>query len=88
MSLERLRPFHSKERIEEWRALAAAELHHDLARALIISHYDPLYQKSRKRCLSTSLATVRADDLRDAGIERATSDIAAIIARLSKRLPP
>jgi tRNA 2-selenouridine synthase len=87
-AVDRLRPFHAKERIEAWQALAAAGRSRDLARALMLDHYDPLYARSRKRDGAMRLGTVRAENLLDDGIESAATAAAAIIERLSKRSPP
>lgn len=86
-AVDRLRPFQSKERIEEWLALAAAGRFRDFARGLMRDHYDPLYERSRKRDGALRLATVRAECLSDDGIDRAATEAAAIIDRLSKRSP-
>ena len=48
-AFEGLKPFHAKTRIAEWRALAQAGDWHALARALVTQHYDPAYNRARKR---------------------------------------
>jgi tRNA 2-selenouridine synthase len=48
-ALALLKPFHAKETLAEWQALADAGEHRKLAEALMIEHYDPLYARSRKR---------------------------------------
>ena len=48
-SLDLLKPFHSKETLSEWQALADAGEHRRLAEVLMLEHYDPLYARSRKR---------------------------------------
>jgi tRNA 2-selenouridine synthase len=76
-AIGRLRPFHAKERIEEWLALAAARDWTSLARALMEHHYDPLYARGRKRG-PAPIATVRLDHLGTEEIERAAADAARI----------
>ncbi len=77
-AIERLRPFHAKERIEEWREIAAARDWTRLARALMERHYDPLYARGRKRG-PAPIATVRLDHLDTEEIERAAVETARVI---------
>ena len=79
-AIERLRPFHAKERIEGWLGLAAARDWTRLARALIELHYDPLYARGGKRG-PAPLATVTLDRLDTEDIERAAAEIAGMAAR-------
>lgn len=44
--IEQLRPYHPRDRIAEWQALAAAGDWPALAQGLITEHYDPRYTKS------------------------------------------
>ena len=48
-SLDLLKPFHSKETLADWQALADAGDHRKLAEVLMLEHYDPLYARGRKR---------------------------------------
>lgn len=75
-ALERLRPFHSKERIEEWLSMAAGADWTRLARSLIEFHYDPLYARGRKRG-PAPIAAIRLDELVPDEIEKAVAYIAA-----------
>ncbi len=83
-AIKRLRPFHAKETIEEWLALAAAENHFALAESLMREHYDPLYQRARKRDDKTTLAVIDAGGLSETSIENAAGAISALL----KRSPP
>jgi tRNA 2-selenouridine synthase len=87
-AIGRLRPFHSKETIEDWLTLAKNGRHEDLAAALMRDHYDPLYARSRKRAESGPAAVLRAPDLTSESLDRIAGDVAAAITRLSKRSPP
>lgn len=78
-AIEKLRPFHAKERIEEWLALAAARDWRALAAALMEHHYDPLYARGRKRGPAPT-ATIRIGRLDTEEIERAALEAAQIIA--------
>ncbi len=82
-SVDRLRPFHSKEAIEAWQALAALGRYAALALALMHDHYDPLYERSRKRDDRKPIGAVRAENLSDEGIESAAIRVAEMINRLS-----
>ena len=67
-SLDLLKPFHSKEALTEWQALADAGDHRKLAEVLMLEHYDPLYARSRKRredkpVLVLPLAGLSPDDI-------------------------
>lgn len=78
-SIERLRPFHPKERVEEWLVQAGAADWRALAVSLMRDHYDPFYARGRKRG-ATPMATVTLDRLDADGVERAATEIEALIA--------
>ncbi len=56
--LNRLRPWHPADRIEDWLAMARANSFATLAEDLMLHHYDPRYQRHRSRMdvLVTDLA--------------------------------
>ena len=83
-AIERLRPFHAKETIEEWLALADARDHGTLAERLMRDHYDPLYQRARKRDDRKPFAMIDAGDLDGPAIDKAARAISALL----KRSPP
>lgn len=82
-SIERLRPFHPKERIEGWLRLAGAGDWRALALSLMRDHYDPLYGRGRKRGAAPD-TVIRLDRLDTEEIERA----AALVGRGLPRRPP
>lgn len=78
-SVERLRPFHPKERVEDWLALAAAGDWRTLVLSLMREHYDPLYVRGRRRG-PAAIATLRYDRLEADDIERAAGAIEELLA--------
>ncbi|MBY0420847.1 MAG: tRNA 2-selenouridine(34) synthase MnmH, partial [Parvularculaceae bacterium] len=56
--IDRLRPFHAKETVDAWRALAAARALERLAEALIEAHYDPLYERARRKRADSPLLRI------------------------------
>ncbi|MDZ7628122.1 MAG: tRNA 2-selenouridine(34) synthase MnmH [Parvularculaceae bacterium] len=85
-AIEKLRPFHAKERIDDWLALAAAQDWKALTRALMEEHYDPLYARGRKRGAAPA-ATVRLDRLDTEEFERAAREVVEIADRGAPPLP-
>ncbi len=85
LAIERLKSFHAKETIEEWRSMAAAKQYSELAERLIREHYDPLYDRSRKRDERAPIAAVQIDRLEADDLGAAAADAAGIITRLSNR---
>ncbi len=72
-------PIHfGKERLAEWRALAAAGAYADLAATLMEHHYDPAYERSRRKETRPCVETVVLDNLDDPSLDRAASRIAAL----------
>jgi tRNA 2-selenouridine synthase len=80
-SIERLRPFHAKERIEEWLAMAAGKDFPTLAASLMREHYDPLYDRTRKRRSDEPMAKVRLSGFSDANLAAAASKLAIIVEK-------
>lgn len=77
-SVERLRPFHPKERVEEWLALAADGDWRTLVLSLMREHYDPLYARGRKRG-DGPIATLTLDRLETDDIEQAAGAIEKLL---------
>ena len=71
-AIDRLAPFHSKEQLEAWREMADAGRYETLAASLMREHYDPLYDRSRKRRADKPLGTISL-----AGFDASTLDAAA-----------
>ncbi len=79
LAIERLRPFHAKETIEEWRHLADEGNFPALAERLMREHYDPLYDRSRKRDNRAPVGTVCADRLDPDDLDRIANEVGAMI---------
>ena len=47
-AIGRLKPFHARDRIAEWNALADAGAHDVLAMSLMERHYDPAYARAQR----------------------------------------
>lgn len=79
-AIERLKPFHAKETIGAWRALAGTGGWRALAADLMQNHYDPAYERSRRRgrC-GAPLAQFRLDTLDSATFERVAKEIASAL---------
>ncbi|MFD2173452.1 tRNA 2-selenouridine(34) synthase MnmH [Rhodobacter lacus] len=60
--IDRLRPYHSAERIQHWHGLAGQGAFEALAAALMAEHYDPRYEKHRARATHRS-ATLAVESL-------------------------
>jgi tRNA 2-selenouridine synthase len=78
--LARLPVHHGRERLSAWREMARAGDHVALAADLIERHYDPAYERSRRRGPHPCLAAVELTDLSPSALEAAA---AAIIRRLA-----
>ena len=73
-----LRPWHAREVIDDWLALAEAGEFPPLALALMRDHYDPRSQKHRERGAGP-IVTLRAESLDDLALDRLAEDIAAAL---------
>lgn len=76
--IERLRGLQPSEVIETWLTLAAAGQTEALAADLMARHYDPRYRKQRGEKTDAGPA-LALDDLSDAGLDRAASQLARLI---------
>lgn len=77
-AFERLPTHPSRERVEGWRGLADAGEFATLAEALMALHYDPAYERSRKKHARPLLASVSLDPTDPASFEAAADAIAAL----------
>lgn len=84
-AIDKLRPFHAKETIEEWLAMANEMRFSALAERLMREHYDPLYERSRKRDEKRPAGTVEIERLDMEGVDRAARTAAEIIRTLLTR---
>lgn len=85
-AVDRLKKFHSKERIDEWRDMAQAENYLALAASLMREHYDPLYDRSRKHRSAGSIAEFSLDRIEEGEMARAAHEIRAIVERTFDRI--
>lgn len=74
-ALERLRPFHAKELFDQWRALAASREFSALAAGLIRAHYDPLYDRARRKRDGAPLAVIALENLSATSLAAAAVEI-------------
>lgn len=77
-AFERLPTHPSRERLTRWRALAGAGDYAELARAVMALHYDPAYDRSRKKHDRPLLGAVALDPTDPAGFEAAADAVAAL----------
>ncbi len=75
-TIDKLRPWHPKERIEDWQAQAATGAFAALADALMLHHYDPRYARHRAR-IAVPVTPLEGD----------LSDLPALADRLARALP-
>jgi tRNA 2-selenouridine synthase len=87
-AVNRLKPFHSKETLAEWRAMAGAAAWRPLAAELMRAHYDPLYERSRAhgRC-GAVIARFTLDRLDGATFERVAGEIASALLSPEQKEP-
>ncbi|MFQ5562436.1 MAG: tRNA 2-selenouridine(34) synthase MnmH [Parvularculaceae bacterium] len=80
-AVDRLAPFQCKETIECWRDLAEQRDYLTLATALMRDHYDPLYNRSRKRRADRPATELSLGGLDKDEIARAARDIRTIMKK-------
>ncbi len=73
---------HGREQLESWRAQARGHDYIALAGDLIARHYDPAYERSRRKETRPCLETVALEDLQDASLDAAAARISARVSRL------
>lgn len=81
--LGKLPTHHGKERLAEWRALAAAGAFTALAAGLIEHHYDPAYERSRRKETRPCVELLTLGDLEPASLDAAAARIAESVERRS-----
>ncbi len=87
LALDRLRPYHSKEVIAQWKTLAAMREFRPLAAALMENHYDPRYARTGASAAKI-LARISAGDLSDQSIDRAARKAIDAVSLLNFQSPP
>jgi tRNA 2-selenouridine synthase len=80
--IDSLRPYHARDRVEGWHALAAEGRHADLAAELIAAHYDPRYRRPA-RAPGQVLGEVAMGALGPADLDRAAAEVKALALRRS-----
>jgi tRNA 2-selenouridine synthase len=76
--IDRLSASHSAEQIAAWQSMARSGAFEDLAAGLMTQHYDPRYNRHRKR-LAHGVAPFAVDDLGQAALERLADDLAQAV---------
>lgn len=82
-TIGQLRPYHRAELIEAWYALAAAGQTAELARELVVNHYDPKYARQRARDTQPELGTVRLPGFDGAALDAAAVQIMALAGEVA-----
>ncbi len=77
--INRLRPYHAAEVIEDWLKLAAGGAFEELATDLMARHYDGRYAKHRARREAKLVETISLPDLLDTDLDRAAQILAGIV---------
>jgi len=81
-ALDALAAFHSKACVENWREMARRQDRRGLAASLMREHYDPLYDRSRRRRADKPLAEIDINSLDAAGVGTAARGVAEIVQRM------
>lgn len=76
--IDLLKHAHPREKIAEWEAMALAGAFEDLARDLMLVHYDPRYEKHRSR-MEVPVVTVEAASLEEADLDALAGQVAAAV---------
>jgi tRNA 2-selenouridine synthase len=77
-AFRRLPVYPAQHRLEDWRRMAAAGEYEALADALIELHYDPAYDRARKKLGRAPIAEIRLEGLDEASLAEAARRIAAL----------
>jgi tRNA 2-selenouridine synthase len=80
--IDSLRPYHARDRIERWHALAAVRDFATLAEALIEAHYDPRYRTAARDAAADPLPL---GGLEEADLKRAAEQVLHMAERPSPR---
>ncbi len=78
-AIDRLTPFHPKETIAQWRVWAKERAYRPLAEALMREHYDPLYDRSRKRHAGDARPPLMIDEFGNATLEAVADEIVSAL---------
>ncbi len=80
-AIDRLAPFQSKAQLEAWRDMARANDFTALAGSLMRVHYDPLYDRARKRRAERPLAEIRLDRIDIDALASAGKEIRSVLQK-------
>ena len=78
----RLPIYPSEKRLAQWRWLADAGAFAELAGAIVALHYDPAYDRGRKRHARPRLAELSLDPADPLSLAEAADAVAAVVSRL------
>ncbi|MCY4541841.1 MAG: tRNA 2-selenouridine(34) synthase MnmH [Rhodobacteraceae bacterium] len=78
-TVDRLRHYHPKGVVREWKDLIAEGEFKELVRQLITIHYDPKYNRQSRPKREQRVCVIEAGNLTDDGIERAASEIGRML---------
>ena len=89
-AIEYLRPYHAANLIRRWQQLADKHCYDVLALALIESHYDPCYERQRRKHQKQTSNVIELAALDEASLENAAKEIARVFSHLrpEQRLSP
>ncbi len=80
--LARLRSIRGNATVDAWFQMIAAGEKSELTRALMLQHYDPAYDKSRKAANAPVLGTIYAESLDEQGLEAVAAQIEELIGAI------
>ena len=81
--IEKLRPYHSRDTIAGWLDMHTSGDWEGLARELMGAHYDPRYEKQRRRAGGETGGTIELPDLGTASRQAAARDVLEMAAQLA-----
>lgn len=80
--LSKLEVYPGRKRLENWRDLADEGHFADLAKEVVELHYDPAYERSRKRDERPLLKTIAVESLDEASLDAAAEEVCALLEGL------
>ncbi len=84
-AVNRLTPFHSKNLVDGWHNMVQTENYIALAASLMRDHYDPLYDKSRKRHSQGPIAAFHLNHIDNDEMVRAAHEIRSTVEQAFDR---
>ncbi|MEM1396839.1 MAG: tRNA 2-selenouridine(34) synthase MnmH [Pseudomonadota bacterium] len=77
-AIDKLKGQHSSGQLEEWQQLANDDRHYDLALSLMERHYDPLYERSRRKRMDKAVDVIDLPDLSEDSLQKAARRLASL----------